>query len=100
MCIVKFEVLGSQTKKTLLSIVPISDPQITLNRSECVKKMIEMRSKVLNIETNFVVFKNKCMDKSKTYAYSSLEYWVTETYKKMIRNHVRIRSTDHFKQVG
>ena len=62
--------------------------------------MTEMRSKVLNIETNFVVFKNKCIDKSKTYAYSSLEYGVTETYKKMIRNHVRIRSTDHFKQVG
>ena len=36
----------------------------------------------------------------KTNVYSILEYWVTETYKKMIGNHVHIRSTDNFKQVG
>ena len=63
--------------------------------------MTEMRSKVCNIVTKFVVLKkNKFKDKSKNlYVYSSSEYWVTETYK-MIENHVHIRSTDHFKQVG
>ena len=53
MCIEKCEVLGSENTIKLLSIMPISDPQITLNRSGCVKKMTEMRSRVLNIETNF-----------------------------------------------
>ena len=59
----------------------ISDPQINLNRLGSVKKMTEMRSKVLNIDTKCVFFKNKYEDKSKNLCFSSLEYWVTETYK-------------------
>ena len=43
------------------------------------KKMTEMRSKVWNIDTKSVVFKNKYEDKLKTYVYLSLEYWVTES---------------------
>ena len=57
MCIVKFEVLGSQN--TNIKVIEYHDPKINLNRSGCVKKMTEMRSKVLNIETNFVVFKKQ-----------------------------------------
>ena len=45
------------------------------------KKMTEMRSKVWNIDTKFVIFEKKYEGKSKTFVYSSLEYWVTETYK-------------------
>ena len=37
MCIEKCEVLGSENTIKLLSIMPISDPQITLNRSGCMK---------------------------------------------------------------
>ena len=58
----------------------ISDPQINLKRLGSVKKMTEMRSKVWNIETKFVVFKISLIN-LKTYVYSSLEYRVTETYK-------------------
>ena len=36
--LVKFEVLGYQNTKRLLSIMSISDPQIILNRLGCVKK--------------------------------------------------------------
>ena len=60
----------------------ISDPQINLNRLGSMKKMTEMISKVWNIHTKCVVFKKTNMRiNSKTYVYSSLEYWVTETYK-------------------
>ena len=60
----------------------ISDPQITLNRLGAWKKMTEMISKVWNIDSNFVVFKKTNLRINlKTYVYSSLEYWVTETYK-------------------
>ena len=38
MCIEKCKVFGSENTIKLLSIMPISDPQITLNRSGCVKK--------------------------------------------------------------
>ena len=38
MCLVTFEVLGSQNMKKILSIMSISDPQITLNRLGCVEK--------------------------------------------------------------
>ena len=51
--------------KKQLSIMSISDPQITLNRLGCMKKMTEWRSKVWNSDTNFLVFKNKFKDKSK-----------------------------------
>ena len=40
-----------------MSIMSKSYPQITLNRFGCVKNMTKMRSKVWNIDTNFVVFK-------------------------------------------
>ena len=53
------KVLGSQNTKKLLSIMSISDPQINLNRLGSVKKMTEMRSKVWNIDTKFVVFKKQ-----------------------------------------
>ena len=43
----------------------ISDPKINLNRLGSVKKMTEMRSKVWNIDTKSVVFKNKYEGKSK-----------------------------------
>ena len=43
----------------------ISDPQINSNRLGSVKKITEMRSKVWNIDTKFVVFKNKYEDKPK-----------------------------------
>ena len=56
-CLVKFEVLGYQNTKKLLSIMSISDPKINLNRLGSVKKMTEMRSKVWNIGAKFVVFK-------------------------------------------
>ena len=61
----------------------ISYPKINSNRLGSVKKMTEMRSKVLNIDTKSVVFKKKknMRVNLKTYVYSSLEYWVTETYK-------------------
>ena len=45
------------------------------------KKMTEMRSKVWNIDTKFVFKKTNVRVNLKTYVYSSLEYWVTETYK-------------------
>ena len=38
MCLVKFEVLGSHNRKKWLDIMPISDPQINLNRLGSVKK--------------------------------------------------------------
>ena len=65
MCLIKFEVLGSQNMKKILSIMSISDPQITLNRLGCMKKMTEMISKVWNIDSNLFVFKIKFKDKSK-----------------------------------
>ena len=43
----------------------ISDPKINLNRLGSVKKMTEMRSKVWNIDTKFVVFKKIYEGKSK-----------------------------------
>ena len=43
----------------------ISDPQINSNRLGSVKKITEMRSKVWNIDTKCVVFKNKYEDKPK-----------------------------------
>ena len=43
----------------------ISDPKIKINRLGSVKKMTEMRSKVWNIDTKFVVFKYKYEGKSK-----------------------------------
>ena len=58
-CLVKFEVLGYQNMKKLLNIMSISDPKINLNRLGSVKKMTEMRSKVSNIDTKFVVFKKQ-----------------------------------------
>ena len=48
---------------------------------ECVKKMTEMRSKVWNIDTNFVVFKNKYKDKSKNlcvFKFGVLDYRNTQ----------------------
>ena len=60
----------------------IPDPKININRLGSVKKMTEMRSTVWNIDTKFVVFKKTNMRVNlKTCVYSSLEYWVTETYK-------------------
>ena len=77
----------------------ISDPHINLNRLGSVKNMTEMRSKVWNIDTKFVVFKKETIRiHLKTYVYSSVEYWVTETYKN--ENDVHTISLDHFKQVG
>ena len=62
----------------------ISDPQITLNRLGCVKKMTEMRSKVLNIYTNFVVFKKNL--NLKTCVFSILSIGL-QKLTKMIENH-------------
>ena len=45
-------------------------------------KNTEMTSKVWKIDTNFVVFKKTNIRINlKTYVFSSLEYWFTETYK-------------------
>ena len=62
--------------------------------------MTKMRSKVWNIDTKFVVFKNKYEDKSKKLMF--IQVWSIELQKltKMIENYVHIRSPDHFKQVG
>ena len=49
----------SKHEKKWLSIMSISDPKINLNRLGSVKKMTEMRSKVWNIDTKFVVFKKQ-----------------------------------------
>ena len=61
-----------------------------------------MRSKVWNTDTKFVAFKNKYEDKSKKLIYLFIQVWSVGLQKltKMIENHVHIRSTDHFKQVG
>ena len=58
--------------------------------------MTEMKSRVWNIDTNFVVFKNKSKDKSKN---ACLLKFGVLGYRNLIENHVHIRSTDHFKQV-
>ena len=60
--------------------------------------MTEMRSKVWNIDTNFVVFKIKHKDKSKNLCLFKFEVWGYRNLK-MFENHVHIISTDHFKQV-
>ena len=45
------------------------------------KKMTEIRSKLWNIDTNMLSLKTNIRINLKTDVYSSLEYWVTETYK-------------------
>ena len=63
------------------------------------EKMTEMRSKVWNIETNIVVFKNKFKDKSKNL---SIEVWSIGLPKltKMIENHVHIDSQIILNRLG
>ena len=60
----KVRSIGFSKHEKLLSIMSRSDPQINLNKLGSVKKMTEMRSKVWNIDTKFVVFTNKYEDKS------------------------------------
>ena len=62
--------------------------------------MTEMRLKVWDIDTNFIVFKNKYEGKSKKLCLFKFGVLGYRNIKKMIGNHVHIRSTDHFKQVG
>ena len=101
MCIEKCEVLGSENTIKLLSIMPISDPQITLNRSGCVKKNDRNEIKSSEYWDKFPLsLKNKCMDKSKNLCLFKIGVWGYRNLQKMIRNQVRIRSTDHFKQIG
>ena len=62
--------------------------------------MTEMRSKVWNIDTNFVVFKKRFKNKSKNLCLFNFGVLGYRNFTKIIENHVYIRSTDHFKQVG
>ena len=62
--------------------------------------MTEMRSKVWNIDTNFVVFKKRFKNKSKNLCLFKFGVLGYRNFTKIIENHVYIRSTDHFKPVG
>ena len=44
LCLVKFEGFCYNDKQNLLRILSISDPQVSLNRLGCAKKMTELRS--------------------------------------------------------